>query len=81
MAVTVEAGYVLWFGLGAGYRFAWFDPSSVFDYDAVTEHSVGLRYDLPGMPVALILDYTMALEQPGRELTNNRLAGLVQLDI
>lgn len=81
MAVSVEAGYLLWFGLGAGYRFAWYDPTSVFDYDAVMEHSVGVRYNLPGMPVALILDYTIALEQPGRELTNNRLAGLVQLDI
>ena len=80
MAAHISAGYQLWFGLGAAYRFAWFDPSSTFDYDALTEHSVAIRYDLPGAPVALLIDYTVALEQAGRELQNNRIGGMVQID-
>lgn len=80
MAAHIEAGYQLWFGLGAAYRFAWFDPSSTFDYDALTEHSVAIRYDLPGAPVALVIDYTIALEQAGRELQNNRIGGMLQID-
>lgn len=81
MAATGEIGYRLWFGLGAGYRFGWYDPTSVFANDSVMEHTIGVRYDLPRLPLALVLDYTIALEQPGRELNNNRLGALIQLNI
>jgi len=81
MAATAEIGYRLWFGLGAGYRFGWYDPTSTFANDSVMEHSIGVRYDVPHLPLALVLDYTIALEQPGRELNNNRLGALIQLDI
>jgi len=81
MGASVEAGYVLWFGLGAGYRFSWYDPTSTFDNDAIMEHTVGVRYDFPELPLALVMDYTVAMEEPGRELQNNRVAGVIQLDI
>ncbi|MBN2360005.1 MAG: hypothetical protein JXR83_11175 [Deltaproteobacteria bacterium] len=81
MAASAEVGYTLWFGLGAGYRFGWYDPTSTFGNDAVVEHTVGIRYDVPRLPLALIVDYTIALEQPGRELANNRLGALLQLNI
>jgi len=80
MGAAVEAGYVLWFGLGAGYRFGWFEPTSTFDNDSVMEHTVGVRYDFPELPLTMVLDYTIALEEPGRELQNNRVAGVLQLD-
>jgi len=47
------SGYRLWFGLGAGYRFGWYDPKTTFGNDTVMEHTVGVRYDLPDLPLAL----------------------------
>jgi hypothetical protein len=72
------------FGLKPGYRFSSYDPSSQFTDDQLLEHTISLRYDAPlSLPVSLIADYTFLNEVgPGvRDLTNNRLTFIAQIDL
>jgi hypothetical protein len=69
--------YRLW-GLEAAYRFAYYDPNDRFEVDAVNEHTLGLSYYVGEVPLRFSLNATLAQEQRGRELENNRLAMLAQ---
>ena len=70
------------------YRWAYFDPTSSladsatesrspFENDALTHHTFGLNYN-PEYPIRLKVQYTLALEEEGRELDNDRAEVLLQ---
>ncbi len=55
-----------------GYRYAIYDPSDLISTDLVQEHTLGVTLRLVHVPLRLQLNYTHAVEQPGRELANDR---------
>ena len=72
------------------YRFATYDPSAEFntvdpqarqirEVDALTQHTIGLNYNAPTYPIRLVLDYTLAQEQEGQEIDNDRFEALLQI--
>ena len=63
-------------GFQVAYRFGYYDP--INDDDAVTEHTVGLGYALSALPLRLMLNGTIALEEGAVRADNNRLAFLTQ---
>jgi hypothetical protein len=73
------------FGFSPGYRISYFDPSSAFLTDQLLENTVGVRWDLPisQLPVALFLDATVLTEmgEGARDLSNNRVTALVQVEL
>jgi hypothetical protein len=69
--------YRIW-NLEAAYRFAYFDPNHRFDVDSVNEHTLGLSYYVSDVPLRFTINATLAQEQRGRELENNRLSALAQ---
>lgn len=69
--------YRIW-NLEAAYRFAYFDPNHRFDVDSVNEHTLGLSYYVGEVPLRFTINATLAQEQRGRELENNRLSALAQ---
>lgn len=74
-----QVAYSLW-GVTAAYRFAFLDPNldDIEDADRVIEHTVGLSYGLEDLPLRFMLNGTVAQEQAGRKLSNNRLTALAQ---
>src|SRR5262249_8903483 len=78
-AYGAHAQLVVKFGLAGdkvflepGYRFAVLDPSGLISTDMVQEHTFGVTLRLTQVPVRLQLNYTHTVEQPGRELENDR---------
>jgi hypothetical protein len=71
--------YELW-GFRFGYRFAWYEPNTadLDGADQIQEHTVALAYTVPIFPVRVALAGTVALEQEGRRVENNRIALLTQ---
>lgn len=71
--------YQLW-DFRFGYRFAWYEPNidDLDDADQVMEHTVALMYVVPELPLRFALAGTVALEQPGRKVDNNRITLLAQ---
>jgi hypothetical protein len=69
--------YKLW-GLEAAYRFAWYAPNHRFDPTNVWEHTLGFSYYPTSVPLRFSLNATLAGEQAGKELENNRFAFLAQ---
>jgi hypothetical protein len=67
-----------WWGLEAAYRFSYYDPNQRFDIDAVNEHTLGLSYYVGEVPLRFTLNATLAQEQRGREVENNRIGLLAQ---
>lgn len=75
-------------GLAPGYRFALYNPrifteddtSVGADLDQVMHHTVGLRYATGGLPLAVLLDFTRAVEQAGRALPNDRVELAAQIN-
>jgi hypothetical protein len=59
--------------LGPGYRYAIFDPSDLIPTDLVQEHTAGLTLKLMRLPLRVQLNYTHAVEQAQRRLSNDRL--------
>jgi hypothetical protein len=71
--------YHLW-DFRFGYRFAWIEPNTD-DLDAsdqVMEHTVALEYLVPSLPLKFAIAGTIALEEEGRRVKNNRVALLSQ---
>lgn len=68
------------YGITAAYRFAFLDPNldDIEDADRVIEHTLGVSYGLENIPLRLMLNGTVAQEQAGRKLSNNRLTLLGQ---
>ncbi len=82
-------GFNLPAGFSLGYRYAYLDPTSKFEAedpvvetvletDAITHHTVGLGYDVASAPLGFKLNYTLAQEDAGRELDNDRVDILMQ---
>ena len=83
------------FGIKPGVRVSAFDPSSAFTGDELVETTIGVRWDVPGalmhdaleplarLPLTVFLDYVILSEvgAGARDLSNNRLTALVQLDL
>jgi hypothetical protein len=82
-------GLMLPAGFSLGYRYAHLDPTAQFeaedpvveavlDTDAITHHTVGLGYDVDGTPLGIKVNYTLAQEDEGRALDNDRVDILMQ---
>jgi hypothetical protein len=67
--------YRLW-DFELGYRFALYNPSDLFNDDQVIEHTIGLNYYFPKVPVRAAVDGTITQNQIS--LSNNRVVFLVQ---
>ena len=63
-------------GFQVAYRFAYYDPINTDD--SVTEHTAGLAYSAPALPLRFILNGTLAVEDSSIRVDNNRLAFLTQ---
>ncbi|MEM7675733.1 MAG: hypothetical protein AAF449_06980 [Myxococcota bacterium] len=70
IAYTVGRGFQL------AYRFSYYDPINVDD--AVSEHTAGVSYSTPHLPLRFVLNGTLVLEQSNVRVDNNRLAFLTQ---
>jgi|GEM_PF-1488375 len=79
MGGHVQFSYELW-GISMAYRFAFLDPNldDIDDADRVIEHTIGLGYGMESLPLRFLLNGTVAQEQAGRKLSNNRLTLLAQ---
>jgi hypothetical protein len=79
MGGHAQFAYELW-NIGLAYRFAFFDPNldDIEDADRVIEHTLGLGYTMDALPLRFLLNGTVAQEQAGRKLSNNRLTLLAQ---
>ena len=75
MGGHAQIAYALW-AFDIAYRFAQYDPINTDD--KVTEHTVGLGYTVPTLPLRFLLNGTMALEDAAVRADNNRLAFLTQ---
>lgn len=87
----VEAGYTvdaLPIHFAPAYRFAHYHPRAgsegqdeSLDLDSfrLTYHTLGLRVWHPEVPLTAFLNYTLTMEEPERELDNNRLELLLHL--
>jgi len=58
--------------LAVGYRFGVLDPSSLITTDQVMEHTAGVVLGVPSLRMRLQFQLVHVVEQPGRELTNDR---------
>ncbi|MEQ8567166.1 MAG: porin [Deltaproteobacteria bacterium] len=79
LGLHAQWAYTIW-GVTFAYRFAWYEPNTtdLDDADQRTEHTIGVAYGLEGLPLTFILNGTVAGEQQGRQVDNNRLALLAQ---
>ncbi len=58
--------------LAPGYRFALYNPSDLIATDGVQEHTAGVTLELTTIPLRVQLNYTHAVEQAQRNLSNDR---------
>ena len=56
-----------------GYRFGVLDPSSLITTDQVMEHTLGAVLGVPSYRMRLQLQLTHVVEQPARDLANDRI--------
>ena len=56
-----------------GYRFGVLDPSSLITTDQVMEHTLGAVLGVPSYRMRLQLQVTHVVEQPARDLANDRI--------
>ena len=82
-------GYRGPWGLIPGYRIASYDPTADFeavdpaleaqlDVDDVLHHTIALSWLVPGRPLKLQLEYTLATENDDRDIDNDRVEALIQ---
>jgi hypothetical protein len=67
--------------LEPAYRYAIFDPSDLIDTDLVQEHTLGVTLRVPAAHLRVQLNATHAVEQAGRELANDRLEAVMEVDL
>jgi hypothetical protein len=73
-----HAQLAIGFGLGAhlrlapGYRYAIYDPSDLISTDLVQEHTFGATLSMLAVPLRLQANYTHAVEEAQRSLSNDR---------
>jgi hypothetical protein len=67
--------------ISAGYRFAIMDPSDLFFYDRVMEHTAGAVMVLPAWQMRAQLNVTHVMEQAGRDLSNDRVEAALELQL
>lgn len=91
-AYHVELGYRFdtpWLSVTPGYRYAVLDPyakaddalgGTDFDAAKVAYHTLGVRLAHLKLPLSLLVNYTFTDEEKPRELDNNRLQVLAQVE-
>ena len=76
------------FGIQPAYRFAFYDPTEdhggegeddLFEDDALTYHTIGLNYNARDYPLRLMANYTLKFEEEARQLDNDQLDLMLQL--
>jgi hypothetical protein len=83
VGLELPRGYIV------AYRYAVLDPTAdfeaedpvaktVLDIDSVTLHTAAVGYQVQGAPLKVQLNYTLAMEQEGRAIDNDRLDLLFQ---
>ena len=79
---TIGAHGQVAYNIGAfqiAYRFAYYDPvDDPDDSDTVREHTLGVAYTTPSLPLRFVLNGTLADENDDVRVDNNRLAFLTQ---
>jgi hypothetical protein len=84
ISVQEPFGFSL-FGFAPGYRISYYDPSSAFLTDQLLENTIGVRWNVPveALPLSVFLDFTILTElgDGARDLSNNRVTALFQLDL
>lgn len=90
-AITAQIGYEIpVVHLQPAYRIALYDPTVEYnqldpagerlrEQDALTYHTIGLSYLAPTYPLTVMVNYTIAQEQEGAQISNNQFQGLLQL--
>lgn len=78
MGAHAQVGYKFWFGLTPAYRIAWYEPNDRIGIDQLLYHTVGLMYDVPVVPLRVMVNGTLAGEQTARSIANNQIDFLVQ---
>ena len=90
-AYTAQLGYrIPVLDIQPAYRYSFYDPTASYnevdpqaeivrENDALTYHTIGLNYRGSTYPITVMLNYSIAGEQSGRELVNNRFDGLIQV--
>lgn len=80
MGFQVQVAYEEpFFGFQPTYRFAYYNPDSELADRALTHHTMGLNYNAANLPLRLMANYTIALEEEALQMDNNRLDLLLQL--
>jgi hypothetical protein len=67
--------------IAAGYRFGVLDPSSLVVTDRVMEHTVGAVIGVPSLRMRLQFQLTHVVEQPSRDLSNDRAQLAAELSL
>ncbi len=79
---------VLGTGFYPGYRFSFLDPREAIaevtpietaDSNQVMHHTVGIKWISKSLPLMGFFEYTVALEEEGRELPNDRIEAALQV--
>jgi hypothetical protein len=68
-----------WFEVG--YRYSVLDRSDLISADRVQEHTGGINVMVEDYHLRLQLNYTHAVEQAGRDLDNDRIEGVVEVQL
>lgn len=79
LAVRLDLGGDL--SLEPAYRYAIYDPSDLIDTDLVQEHTLGVTLFIPAVHLRVQLNATHAVEQAGRELSNDRLEAAMEVSL
>ncbi|HKA91345.1 MAG TPA: hypothetical protein VKE22_26970, partial [Haliangiales bacterium] len=78
LGVRIDLGDV---SLEPAYRYAIYDPSDLIDVDLVQEHTLGVTLRVPAAHLRVQLNATKAVEQAGRELSNDRLEAAMEVSL
>jgi hypothetical protein len=66
-------------GLEAGVRFASYDPTNLVPNDKVTEGALMVGYRLKPVPLRILAQYTLRLEEPAVAVANDSVDVMVQV--
>lgn len=77
-AIALRAAGLTW---EPGYRFAMLEPSDLIDNDAVQEHTLGVNVSVDELRTRFLFNVTHVVEEAGRELENDRVELLLQVQL